>query len=72
MFLGTLWIFIKQIKAPYVFDSEYGIAMHGMQGNQARRMVFQQLQREPGVYSRIMVGKILQSSCLLSDVRTPV
>ena len=38
MFLGTLWIFIKQIKAPYVFDSEYGIAMHGMQGNQAHLM----------------------------------
>ena len=55
-----------------MFDSEYGIAMHGMQGNQARLMVFQKLQREPGVYSRIMVGKILQSSCLLSDVRTPV
>ena len=25
---------MKQIKAPYVFDWEYGIAVHAMQGNQ--------------------------------------
>ena len=35
VFLGTLWCSIKKIEAPYVFDWEYAIALHGMQGNQA-------------------------------------
>ena len=35
VFLGTLWCYIKKIEAPYVFDWEYGIARHAMQGNQA-------------------------------------
>ena len=35
VFLGTLWCFIKKIEAPYVFNWEYGIALHEMQGNQA-------------------------------------
>ena len=35
VFLGTLWCSIKKIEAPYVFDCEYGIALHAMQGNQA-------------------------------------
>ena len=35
MFLGTLWGSFKKIKVPYVFDLEYGIAMHAMQGNRA-------------------------------------
>ena len=34
-FLGTLWCSIKKIEAPYVFDWEYGIALHAMQGNRA-------------------------------------
>ena len=33
--MGTLWRSIKQIKAPYVFDWEHGIALHAMQGNWA-------------------------------------
>ena len=33
--MGTLCISIKQIKAPYVFDFEHGIAVHAMQGNSA-------------------------------------
>ena len=33
VFLGTLWCSIKKIEAPYVFDWEYGIALHVMQGN---------------------------------------
>ena len=33
--MGTLWSFTKQIKAPYVFDWEHGIALHAMQGNPA-------------------------------------
>ena len=35
MFLGTLRCSIKKIEAPYVFDWEYGIALHAMQGNRA-------------------------------------
>ena len=32
---GTLWCSIKKIEAPYVFDSEYGIALQAMQRNRA-------------------------------------
>ena len=35
VFLGTLWCSIKKIEAPYMFDWEYGIALHSMQGNRA-------------------------------------
>ena len=35
VFLGTLWSSIKKIGAPYVFDWEYGIALHAMEGNRA-------------------------------------
>ena len=35
MVLGTLWCSIKKIESPYMFDWEYGIARHAMQGNQA-------------------------------------
>ena len=35
MFLGTLWCSIKKIEAPYMFDWEYRIALHAMQGNRA-------------------------------------
>ena len=34
-FSGTLCSNIKQIKALYVFDWEYGMALHAMQGNRA-------------------------------------
>ena len=35
VFLGTLWCSIKIIEAPYMFDWEYGIVLHAMQGNRA-------------------------------------
>ena len=35
VFLGTLWCSSKKIEAPYMFDCEYGIALHAMQGNLA-------------------------------------
>ena len=35
VFLGTVWCSIKKIEAPYMFDGEYGIVLHAMQGNQA-------------------------------------
>ena len=53
---------IKQIKAPYVFDGEHGIALQAMQGNQASfaargsLMVFPGLRLEPGEYSRDTAG----------------
>ena len=34
-FWGTLCTSVKQIKAPYLFDWEKGIALHAVQGNQA-------------------------------------
>ena len=62
-----------------MFDGEHGIALHAMQGNQASShgegevsWFFFELQWERGVYSRVLVGMILQSSCLFSEVRTPV
>ena len=35
VFLGTLWCSINKIEAPYVYDWEYGTALHAIQGNQA-------------------------------------
>ena len=35
VFLGTLWCSIKKIECPYVFDREYGIALHAMKANRA-------------------------------------
>ena len=35
VFLGTLWCSTKKLEALYVFDWEYGIALHAMQGNRA-------------------------------------
>ena len=34
-FWGTLFSSVKQIKAPYLFDWEQGIALHAMHGNRA-------------------------------------
>ena len=34
-FLGDSLSSVKQIKAPYLFDWEQGIALHAMQGNRA-------------------------------------
>ena len=33
VFLGTLWISVKQIKDPYMFDWDHGIALNAVQGN---------------------------------------
>ena len=35
VFLGTLWRSMKEVKTPYAFDGEHGIAVHAMQGNRA-------------------------------------
>ena len=35
VYLASLWCSIKKIEAPYMFDWEYGIALHAMHGNRA-------------------------------------
>ena len=35
VFLGTLWSSIKEVKYPFVFEGEQGIALHSMQRNWA-------------------------------------
>ena len=35
VFLGTLWSPITQVKGPYMFDGEHGIALYEMQENRA-------------------------------------
>ena len=35
VFLGTLGCSVKKIEVPYMFNGEYVIALHEMQGNQA-------------------------------------
>ena len=35
VFLGTLWFSIKKIEAPYMFDWEYWIALHAIQGKRS-------------------------------------
>ena len=61
-FWESLCSSVKQIKTPYLFDCEQGIALHAMQGNQVSSlsegevMVFLELRREPGVYSRVTAG----------------
>ena len=35
LFLGTLWSSIKEVKAPFLFDGEHGLALQAMQGNRA-------------------------------------
>ena len=78
VFLGTLWSSIKKTNALYVLYCEHGIAVHATQGNRASSLaegevsLFLELQREPGVYSRVKAGRAIQNSYLFSDVRTPV
>ena len=78
VFVGTLWCSIKKIKAPYVFNWEYDIALHEMQGNPASSpregyvMRFLELRQERGVYSRVTAGMAIRNSTLFSEVRTPV
>ena len=77
--LGNLWISIKQIKVPYVFNGEYGIALHATQESRASSRgegefswFFFELLLEPGVYTRVSAGMAIQNLCLFSNVRTPV
>ena len=49
---GTLSTSVKQIKAPYLFDWEQGIALHAMQGNRASSFS----ERESDGFSRVAAG----------------
>ena len=55
VFLGTLWSSIKKIEAPYVFDWEYGIALHAMQGNRASFPSEGDVSYDFSSYGRILV-----------------
>ena len=76
--LGTLLKSMKQIKAPFVFDWEDGVALQAMQGTRAlsfvtgRSHVFTRNGAEPGVHCRVMKGMDNQNSCLLRDDQTPL
>ena len=35
VFWGTVWTAINEVKAPFTFDIEDGIALHEMQGNRS-------------------------------------
>ena len=35
VFLGILWSSVKEVKAPFLFDVEHGIALQAMHVNQA-------------------------------------
>ena len=69
---------MKQIKAPFVFDWEDGVALQAMQGYRAlslgkgRSHVFPRNGTEPGVHCRVMTGMANQNSCLLRDDLTPL
>ena len=53
-FCGTLSTSVKQIKDPYLFDWEEGIALHAMQGNRASSFRDQ----ESDGFSRFDSGKL--------------
>ena len=69
---------MKQIKAPFVFDWEDGVALQAMQRNRAlslgkgRAHVFPRVGMEPGVHCQVMTGIANQNSCLLRDDLTPL
>ena len=75
---GTLSTSVKQIKAPYLFDWEQGIALHAVQGNRASSFS----ERESDGFSRVAAGTwgmfssyggvVINNFCLFSDVRTPI
>ena len=78
VFLGTLWCSIKKIEAPYMFDWEYGIALHAMQGNRASfssdgdvSYDFSSCSKHLGVYTRVRAGMAIRNSTLFSEVKTP-
>ena len=76
--MGTICTSVKQIKAPYLFDWEQGIALHAVQGNQASSLA----SGKSDGFSRVAAGswgmfssyggEVIKNFCLFSDVRTPI
>ena len=75
---GTLCTSVKEIKAPYLFDWEQGIALHAMQGNRASSFSereadgFSRVSAGSWECSRVTVGEVIKNFCLFNDVRTPL
>ena len=76
--LGTLWCSIKKIDVPYMFDWEYGIALHAMQGNRASfpsegdvSYDFSSCSKTWGIYMRVTAGMAIRNSILFIEDRTP-
>ena len=77
-FWGTLYTSVKQIKDPYVFDWDQGIALHAVQGYRASSFserevlwFFSSCSGKLGYVLELQWGKTLKT-CLFSDVRTPI
>ena len=78
VFLRTLWVSIKQIEAPYMFDWEHGSALRAMQGDRASSHG----EWEVSWFSRVEGGTwgtfwrygglAIRNLTLFSEVRTPV
>ena len=78
-FWGTLCTSVKQIKAPYLFllgTRNCSARSAGESGLIFQRagslMIFLELQREPGVSSRVTAGDVIKNFFLFTDVRTPI
>ena len=67
-YLGSLHVLLGIRNFSGSTAGEYGLISH----RGGSLMVFLELRREPGLYSRVTAGMNLQRSCLFSEVRTPV
>ena len=79
VFLGTLWCSIKKIVYPYVFNWEYDIALHEMQGNQASfpsegyvSWDFSSCGVNLGYIIELQRGRPFETPLFFREVRTPV
>ena len=78
VFLGTLWCSTWKIEAPFMFDWEYGIALHACNAGESSLISqhggslirFLELQQEPVVYTRVTAGMAIRNSILFTEVRT--
>ena len=67
-----------QIKAPFMFDCEHGVALKAMHGTQASSLgegkshIFSRVATVTWGTFQVTAGMAIQSSCLFTDDRTPV
>ena len=78
-FWGNLCSSVKQIKAPYLFDWEQGIALHAILGNRASSVnegevswFFSICGGNLGYILELMAGVAINNFCFFNDVRTPL